>query len=118
MDLANPLELIEDFPVKETKLLIKSLKSEIGDVAKDPDYDGEADIILCVLNSLEKELGKTDSIKNLSKEKQARILADMSLLMQFMQASQNEFDDEEFEDEFDDEDENEENDDEDEDEGK
>ncbi len=95
MDLANPLEFLEDFPINDTKLLIKNLKTEIGDVAKEPDYNGEADIILCVLNSLEAELGHTKNIKTLSKEKQARILADMCLLMQFMQASQGEFEDEE-----------------------
>ena len=112
MNAANPLELLKKFPVEETKLLVKSLRSDIQEIKKDPDYDGEADVILSVIGSLEKELGKAKEISELSIDKQARVLADMCLLMQFLQAESEEGeedwdDDEEYDEEFEDEDEEE-----------
>ncbi len=108
MSIANPLNILEDFPVNDTKLLLKNLKVDLAKVAEEPGYEGEADILLCVIASLEKELANTQSVKALSKDKQARVLADMCLLMQFMQASELDdegdiFEDDEYE--FEDEDE-------------
>lgn len=107
MSIVNPLGLLEDFPVNDTKMLLKNLKADLADLSKDPDYEGEADILLCVIASLDKELANVKTVETLSKEKQARVLADMCLLMQFMEAGEEDFDDEDFddEDEYEDEDE-------------
>lgn len=108
MDAANPLQLIEDYPVAETKTLLKQLKEDLqeavaGEEASENDH---IDLLMCTIDSLEKELAKVKTINQLSKDKQARIIADTCLILQFLQ-SQQDFGDE-FEDEFEDFDEEEE----------
>lgn len=101
MDTHNPLLLLKNFPVNETKAMLRDVKAELTEVLKQgKDESGMVDILLCVIGNVEKELKDVTDLEQISKERQARVFADMSLILQFLQAQDNEdeFDDEEMED--------------------
>lgn len=102
MSLTNPIQLLRDFPIEESKEMLKDLKKELKTaLEEEKDESGMVEILLHTINSLEKELVNVKAITSLSKEKQARILADMSLILQFLQAHEEFTDDEDFDDDED-----------------
>lgn len=91
MDITNPMQLLKNFPVSETKLLLKDVKTELKEALKHgTDESGMIDILLAVIGNVEKELTDVTDLEKLSKDKQARVFADMSLILQFLQAQQGE----------------------------
>lgn len=86
MDTANPLDLLENYPIAETKKFISEIKKDLNDaMSEDGEVNEETEILMCVIESLEKELAKVKKIEQLPKEKQARILADTCFILQCFQ---------------------------------
>jgi hypothetical protein len=108
----KPGSHIPDFNVKDLKDELADMKVQINDAIKtDPDYTGEADLLLCVIENLSEEIKDISNVKELNSRKQARVLADMalfnSMLSQMFEGEgvddEFDFDDEECDDECDDE---------------
>lgn len=104
IDLYDP-DLINDFPLQEVKTLIAELKKNIEKEIKDnPELAEEnfLDIFLCTVKSLESEISKAKQLKDLSKEKQARVIADTLLIFELVGRDEDFDEDEDFDDEFED----------------
>ncbi len=105
---------LEDLDIAEVKDFIQQVKVECQNaIDNDPDYDGEAELLLAAIDNLQDELINVKELENLDSRKQARILAFMTFLMGMIPGSldeDDEDDDFEFEDLFDDFEDNEEED--------
>lgn len=113
----------ELFQLDELKSYLAEIKELYDDaIASDPEYEGEADLVIETIANLEESLKGVTDINTLDKRKQARILADVTLLqtihMSFTDEEGEEYDDEDedFDDEDDEDDEDEDEDEDDEDE--
>lgn len=77
---ANKDTPLADFNVSALQDDLRDMKSQIQEaINTSPDYSGEADLLMCVMENLEKEIVGIENIKELEKHKQARVLADMAL---------------------------------------
>lgn len=97
----KPGSHIPDFNVDDLKAELADMKVQITEAIKtDPDYTGEADLLLCVIDNLSAEIKNIKNVKELDSHKQARVLADMalfnSMLSQMFEGGE---DDEDFDDE-------------------
>lgn len=71
---------LADFNVDALQKDLKEMKIQIKEaIDTSEDYSGEADLLMCVMENIEKEITGIENIKELEKHKQARVLADMAL---------------------------------------
>ena len=71
----------EDLEIDRIKEHLKELKKIYQEaIDSDPDYEGEADLLIETIKSLEESLVGVTHIEKLDKRKQARIFADMTFL--------------------------------------
>ncbi len=97
--------LLEGLNLTEFKKDLKEIKKEAQESIKnDTDYAGEGDLLIILIENLEKELEGVKTTQSLDKNHQVRILAHLTFLHRILEDAQDEDEDEDFDDEEDDED--------------
>ncbi len=106
----SDIGLLLKLPLNDMREMLEDVKSGLNEVlalsseddAPGPEERSMLEIILKTIESAETELKGVKDFQNLSVEKQARVLADLSLVVQFMNQSAgddfDDFDDDDFDD--------------------
>lgn len=90
--------------LNEMKSDFRELKSELlSGIKSDPEYDGEADVVLCSIDNLLEELDQIKSVNDIDLKKKVKVDALLFWVSRFLPSlAQDEDDAEELEDYFDD----------------
>lgn len=98
---------LADFSVLDLKKELVEIKKQIQEaIGSTPDYSGEADLLLNVIENLQEGIANIKNVNELEKRSQARVLADMALFNSMLSTMFGGEEDEDFD--FDDLDEDEE----------
>jgi hypothetical protein len=95
----------EEFKVNEFKTLLSELQGHLQEaIRQDPEYQGEADDLIKVMERLQTELKEVKSDEDFTEEKYEELLPDMLLVLAFLNeiVAADEEGDEEWEDDEDD----------------
>lgn len=98
----NNIEMDMDLDINAFKEELRNLKLLIQeDMEADPEFSGECDMMVDMIDNLQEDLKNVDSFESLEGREKAKVFSQIVAFHQLLDSMQDEdFDDEEFEEEF------------------